>query len=192
MKCVPVREWSCTQKDSPISPSNGLAERAVQTLKSGLKKLTGPLETRLTQFLFGYRITPQTTTGLSPAELMFIRPLRSRLDLVYSDVSTRVLKHQMQQEDSRKYPARSFSANAEVLCRDFSTRKIRWILAVVQSKTDPVSYKVQLPDGSIVRRHIDQLLPRVSKSHLDFFDNIPLVPSETPHVTVPLSPRRLN
>lgn len=35
--------------------SNGLAERAVQTLKTGLKKMTtGTIEDRLTRFLFQY------------------------------------------------------------------------------------------------------------------------------------------
>ena len=62
--------------------SNGLAERAVQTFKEGVKKLTGTLETRLSRFLFAYRTTPQTSTGISPAFLMFGRTLRTRLDPV--------------------------------------------------------------------------------------------------------------
>ena len=38
--------------------SNGLAKRAVQTFKSGMKKLTdGTLETQVARFLFNYRIT---------------------------------------------------------------------------------------------------------------------------------------
>ena len=56
---------------APYHPvSNGLAERAVQTLKTGLKKMTvGNIEDKLACFLFQYRITPHTTTGQSPAEL---------------------------------------------------------------------------------------------------------------------------
>lgn len=58
---------------SPYHPSsNRLAERAVQTLKGGLKKLVcGSLETKLARFLFKYRLTSQTVTGVSPAEMMF-------------------------------------------------------------------------------------------------------------------------
>ena len=49
--------------------SNGLMERAVQTFKSGMRKLTdGILETRVARFLFNYHITPQTTTGILPSE----------------------------------------------------------------------------------------------------------------------------
>ncbi len=42
--------------------SNGLAERAVQTFKSAVNKLEGPMEVRISKFLFKYRVTPQTTT----------------------------------------------------------------------------------------------------------------------------------
>jgi len=60
--------------------SNGLAERAVQTLKQGLKKLTdGCLDTKLFRFLFQYRITPHTTTGQTPAQLLMGRCLCSQL-----------------------------------------------------------------------------------------------------------------
>ena len=52
--------------------SNGLAESVVQTFKEGLKKLKeGPVETKLASFLFQYRLTPHSTTGKSPAELLW-------------------------------------------------------------------------------------------------------------------------
>ena len=60
-------------RTSPYHPAlNGLAKRSVQTFKMGLKQITeGLLQTRLNKLLFQYRLTPQTTTGLSPAELLF-------------------------------------------------------------------------------------------------------------------------
>ena len=69
--------------------SNGLAERAVQTMKDGLKKLvSGSLEMKLFQFPFKYRLTP----SLSPAEMMFGRPLRSQLDLFAARHSSKCAK----------------------------------------------------------------------------------------------------
>ena len=64
----------------PYHPSsNGLAERAVQTFKKGFKKMSeGSVQDKISHFLFSYRITPQTTTGISPAELLLGRALRSR------------------------------------------------------------------------------------------------------------------
>lgn len=48
--------------------SNGLAERAVQIVKRGLKKVTsGSMQERLARVLMAYRITPQSTTGVSSA-----------------------------------------------------------------------------------------------------------------------------
>ena len=72
-------------RNAPYYPaSNGLAYQAVQTLKPGLKKIPGPdLETRMYRFLLRYCITPQTTTGQTPAEMPMMRRPRFRLDLVY-------------------------------------------------------------------------------------------------------------
>ena len=57
---------------SPYHPAtNGLAERAVQMFKNGMKKTTeGTITDRIAKSLFNYRRTPQTTTGISPAELL--------------------------------------------------------------------------------------------------------------------------
>ena len=77
---------------SPYHPSsNGLAERAVETMKDGLKKLvSGSLETKLAGFLCKYWLTPQTVTGVSPAELMFGRRLHSQPDLLQPDLQAKV------------------------------------------------------------------------------------------------------
>ena len=60
---------------APYHPSsNGLAERAVQLVKRGLNKITrGSMKSRLAQILFHYRLSPQTTTGVAPSELLLGR-----------------------------------------------------------------------------------------------------------------------
>ena len=69
-------------KTAPYHPSsNGLAERTVKTVKEGLKKCNdvGLLNCQLARLLFQYRITLHSTTGASPAELLFNRQIRSHL-----------------------------------------------------------------------------------------------------------------
>jgi hypothetical protein len=58
--------------------SNGLAERAVQTVKHALQKHAAEQHNAstwdtegLANILLGYRITPQSSTGLSPAQILF-------------------------------------------------------------------------------------------------------------------------
>ena len=65
--------------------SNGMAERGVQTFEEKIKKMNeGSVETGVSRFLARYRITPQTSTGVSLAELLLGRKPRSRLQGVNS------------------------------------------------------------------------------------------------------------
>ena len=80
--------------------SNGLVERTVQTFKEGLKWIKeGSLNTRIARSFFKYRLTPHSSTGVSPAELMFGRKLRSQLDLVKLDAGQ---KARLEQDRQRK------------------------------------------------------------------------------------------
>ena len=68
---------------SPHHPaSNGLAERAVQIFKRGVKKLSGNINENISHFLLYYRSTPQTTTGDSPSMMMLNRQIRTRIDIM--------------------------------------------------------------------------------------------------------------
>jgi len=81
----------------PYHPgSNGLAERSVQTFNESMNKMdgSGSIESKVSHFLFRYRSTPHTTTGKSPAELMFSRKMRTHLDLCHPDGSSKVRKIQ--------------------------------------------------------------------------------------------------
>ena len=77
-------------KTAPYHPSsNGQVERAVQTFKEAIKKnSTDSLQTRVSRFLFNYRNTPHSTTGVSPAELLLGRRPRTHLSLLIPSITS--------------------------------------------------------------------------------------------------------
>ena len=80
---------------SPYHPrSNGLAEQVVQTFKSAMKKLDGPINMRISRFVLWYRVTPQSTTGFTPSELLMGRRLHRIFDLLHPDLSDKVEQKQ--------------------------------------------------------------------------------------------------
>ncbi len=152
---------------APYHPAtNGLAERAVQTVKRGLKKETQgtcSLATRLAKVLMTYRTTPQNTTGVSPSELLLGHRIRTRLDLLKPNVSERVEHQQLQHKRAHDSSARgrTFSKGETVYAKGFGTGQ-QWIPAVIQEVTGPVSYLVKLNGGHMVRRHQDHLRHRMA------------------------------
>ena len=139
--------------------TNGLAERMVQTFKSSLKKSTEPIQITLDRFLFNYRMTPHSTTGVSPAELMFGRKLRCRLDLLWPTLSDKVAaKQQGQRKNHTNVPRKvDLSISDPIMIRNYAQRGSRWLPATVNEKTGPLSYRCKLSDGGVVKRHQDQI-----------------------------------
>ena len=132
---------------SPYHPSsNGLAERAVQTFKNAVKKLDGPIEVRLSKFLFKYRITPQTTTGVSPAQLLMGRRLRIHLDLLHPDTVSRVNEKQEKSIPGRA--PRQFRFGERVYAKNFHGPK--WIPGEIIKITGPLLYQVETQEGLIL------------------------------------------
>ncbi|XP_065185812.1 uncharacterized protein K02A2.6-like [Sycon ciliatum] len=148
---------------SPYHPSsNGLAERAVQTVKSGLAKMSGPdLETRLARFLFQYRMTPQSTTGRSPFELLWKehRP-RSRLDLVFPDSGKKVLDKQCTAHDRGGANVYQFYCGDAVWAMNFNSSQ-KWIAGTVEEQLGPLTFTVRLVDNRVWKRHSDHLKKRL-------------------------------
>ena len=149
---------------APFHPSsNGLAERAVQTVKSGVQRLKdGSLQTRVSRMLFHYRVTPQSTTGKTPCELMFGRKLRTHLDMLHPDERSKVEEQQEKQKawHDQKAVSREFDVGDTVYARNYATGS-RWLTGVIHTRTGPVSYTVKLTDDSrIWRRHVDQIRVR--------------------------------
>ena len=154
---------------APYHPaSNGLAERAVQIVKKGLKKVTtGTVNSRLSKILFAYRITPQTTTGVSPSELLLGRRPRSKLDLMKPHTAERVERKQSQQKAKHDATAkpRKFHIGDPVYLKDHTGSR-RWLAGKIVKETGPVSFHVQLQDGQQKRCHQDQLRVRVVESDI--------------------------
>ena len=94
-------------RSAPYHPSsNGQAERVVQTFKEAILKTTGDVQTRLARFLFQYRLTPHSSTGLSPAEMLLGRRPRSHLDLIHPDTSVKVTRSQERQKSAHDLHAK--------------------------------------------------------------------------------------
>lgn len=154
----------------PYHPSsNGAAENAVRSVKRILKKAQLEREdfnTALNRFLFMYRNTEQSTTGIEPAVALIGRRLRGRLDLLRSDTAERVRSDQLRREDSHKRPLRTLAQQEPVMLRDYTKSDRKWTEGVVTERTGPVSYTVQTSAGQTHRRHIDQLRTRKSRHSL--------------------------
>ena len=124
-------------------------ELAVQTFKQRMKKQgDGSVNTKLARFLLSYRITPQSTTGESPAQLRWWRSLRSHLDLLRPDVATRV--HLAQSRQKRQHDQHSRTRGVKlgdaVSVRNYS-RGSKWVPGTIIQETGPLSVRVELEDG---------------------------------------------
>ena len=119
----------------------------------------------LAHVLFYNHITPNSTTELSPAELLQGRRLRSRLDLVKPDIQARIERKQYHHPTS-KATGRSFSSGDIVYVRNFRSGTT-WIPGTIESAIGNVSYEVMLEDSRMVRRHVDHIRQRWKDSGND-------------------------
>ncbi|CAC5412765.1 unnamed protein product [Mytilus coruscus] len=171
-------------RSTPYQPStNGLAERAVQTLKEGMKKVTeGSIETRMAKFLFTYRLTPHATTAIAPAEMLMGRRPRSLLDLTYPNINSRVQQKQQRQKQSHDKTAqvRNFNVGDSVYILSHN-REAKWITGTLIKRTGPVSFVIELNDGRTVKRHQNQIRHKYDQ----YSDNkLPDI-SEIPDIPIP-------
>ena len=185
----------------PYHPaSNGLAERYVQVFKDDMRKLTG--ESRVARFLSRYCTTPQSTTGTTPAELMFGRKLQTRLDLLKPDLEVAMHQKQTKQKAAHDYHATdcSFEEGASVYVHN-QAGSPKWIPGTIIKKTVSGSYLVQLENSQKqLSRHQDHIRLRLAVTetqatsdhqgdYLDEMDDIlPIFPPASRANITPPSP----
>ena len=147
---------------SPYHPSrNGAAERAVHTMKCGLRKTKGNLEDRLYTLLARYRVTPQGTTGRAPAEFTLKTPPQTRFDLLRPSVQDKVLQKQAynKHRHDTHAAARTFTTGDSAWALNFHW-KPKWMPTVIESQLGPLTFTVRLNDGRLWKRHHDHLRER--------------------------------
>ncbi|KAK3749146.1 hypothetical protein QZH41_009832, partial [Actinostola sp. cb2023] len=140
--------------------SNGQAERFVQTFKNFMKAASaapGNLHRKIHDFLLTYRSSPNATTGVTPAKLLFGREVKTRLSLVLpnlaSDVQSKQTKMKEYHDVHAKY--REFTPGQNNTGKGSSFNPST---ATVTERRAPYSYSVELPDGRVWNRHVDHLL----------------------------------
>ena len=149
---------------APFHPaSNGLAERAVQTIKDSLRKINGgDLEIRMYQFLSRYWVMPQTTTGQTPAEMN-----DRNSDLISCIRRWKIVlnKQATAQENNAAVTERTFFAGDAVWAMNFAA-KLKWLPGALQTRLGPVSFSITLTDGRVWRRHVDHLCARIPEENV--------------------------
>eukprot|EP00731_Ephydatia_muelleri_P000397 Em0001g397a len=156
-------------RSAPYHPAtNGLAERAVQTVKNALRKTSGDIDTCLSRFLFQYRLTPHSTTGRSPAELLLGRKPRSHLDFIFPSVEHHVTKNQERQKENHDVHTRqhSFQVGEEVYVLNHRGMP-KWIPGKVTAVLGPLTLIVTLDDGTESRYHVDHVKERITGGKKD-------------------------
>ena len=131
------------------------------TFKEALKKMEAgrkvTLETKVSRFLFTYRTTPNTATGIPPTELMFKRRLRTAFHLLKPD-TYQVLGYEngMEQGTKVRAPLREFKVNDSVPLHNLGSGQ-QWMEGTITRHLGAVNFEVET-DGRLLRRHTDQLL----------------------------------
>ena len=139
---------------------------------------------RLSSFLLRYRTTPHSTTGISPAELMVKRRLRTRLNLVKPNLAQAVESKQEKQKlykDTKCNKEREFVQSDKVrVCNMRSKSKVdKWIPGTVVKVCGPrrfavkTGHKTRYVHSDLMIRAYDDIKPdevseqdiEVSESH---------------------------
>ncbi len=92
---------------------------------------------------------------------------------------------------------REFQVGDKVYARDYSHNGNKWLSATITQVTGPVSYVIKLTDGSVMRRHVDQLRIRRVEDNTDKSTEVEdfgptLTPIPNGNATNPIARQRYN
>ncbi|GFT85779.1 uncharacterized protein K02A2.6 [Trichonephila clavipes] len=145
---------------APFKPSsNGQAERYVATLKQSLRamhKYEGTIQQKLSTFLMQYRKAPNVTTTLSPAMLFLKRDIRTRIDLLLPELKTKI--QDKLRRDNFEFRDRKFDVGDRVAVRVYRAANTRWKFGTIVNQDGVLHYIIDV-QGTLVRRHVDQIHP---------------------------------
>ncbi|XP_060882065.1 uncharacterized protein K02A2.6-like [Metopolophium dirhodum] len=160
---------------APFHPeSNGCAESAVKTVKNFFKKCS-TAQSQLNKFLLMYRNTPHSTTRETPAQLMLGRSTRLQFDALMPNTSEVVIERQISQINNGGNRAVSFNIGDNILARDYRNINNKWQKGKIIKSISYNTHEVELDDGTIWKRHNDQLLIDKSSTHSN--NSISLTPA---------------
>ena len=95
---------------------------------------------------------------------MFGRKLRTCLDLLRPDLSSRVRQQQAIQKQNHDTHAKQRDINTGMEVCVFNNQGTpKWLPGTIEKISGPVSVVVKLSDGCTLRKHIDDLRPRTSQ-----------------------------
>ncbi|XP_054276574.1 uncharacterized protein K02A2.6-like [Macrosteles quadrilineatus] len=149
---------------APYHPnSNGQAERYVQTVKKALKSMEGEkgtLPNKIQRLVMQLRQSPNST-GTSAYHLMFGRSVRTNLAIIVPTLEPNKFQNKGLQVGIK----RNFKVGDKVQARVYVNGSSKWYSGYITEKQGHVMYVVQLEDGRITRRHVDQLILRRVPQH---------------------------
>ncbi|XP_037294857.1 uncharacterized protein K02A2.6-like [Manduca sexta] len=191
--------------------SNGQAESYVKIIKKGLRtsilssdnQKTSKLN--LLKYLFHYRNSVHSVTGLSPAQIVYGENLRSRLDLLNpkpvrpssSSITSLTDRVKQQQCSQNKYYGgknkQCYSVNDKVLYKKyFNGNKFVWYKGIVVKRLGKVLYLIKdVVHLKLLKKHKNQIIlfrgDQVAESY-DYMDGDNYDESEQCATVAPNSP----
>lgn len=157
---------------NPIS--NGQAESYVKIIKKAIKTIIvsgcnkNNLNIKLNEFLLRYRNSKHSTTNRSPAEILFGRKLRCRLDTITtslpasSDATLDLIVKDKQFSQCKFYAGKrkiNFAVGEEVLVKVYKCQKPCWVKGTVVEQIGKTLYMIRVLDGGkVFKKHANQLL----------------------------------